>query len=281
MLRVEVAVTLRADVGIHDCHAAIEAFASHFGIISCLFARVIVMAVSELFDEWSTYEKVVAGDYMHHRRYFGALVSQLKERPGQERPGQERPGDPIHVLDLGCGDGVPVVPLLESLPVASYLGVDPSDAALEHAQRNLSHLRCPLDFLACTMEEALGGLEGPFDLILASYALHHLSTASKLEMLAACRQRLAPGGCLAVIDVFRDGDESRAEWLDRWEADARARFRALDAAEIERLVTHVRVNDFPETFDEFRTMGKQAGYGRIDPMAVGPERVNGAVILRQ
>lgn len=221
----------------------------------------------ELFNEWTTYEKVVAGDYMHHRQFFAELVDCCKRLSG-----------PAHVLDLGCGDAVPVLPLLEQIPLASYTGVDPSPHALSLAADNLAHLAPPTTLIESTMEEAIDGLDGPFDLILMSFSLHHLPSAQKCRMLSSCRSRLSTRGIVAVIDVFRDDDEPRDRWLDRWEQDARDRFLVLEAVEIEQLVGHVRDNDLPETLAGFAELASAAGYGWCETVTRGREKLNGLVI---
>ena len=50
----------------------------------------------------------------------------------------------------------------------------------------------------------------------SSYAVHHLQDAEK-AVAAGCRRRMAPGGCLIWIDVFREAGESRANYLARYE----------------------------------------------------------------
>lgn len=54
---------------------------------------------SELFDEWTTYKKVVASDYMHHQDFFAALAQEIGTCLQA----------PLSIVDLGCGDCVSVV----------------------------------------------------------------------------------------------------------------------------------------------------------------------------
>ncbi len=227
----------------------------------------------EFFDTWATYEKVVAGDYMHHRRFFARIVDDCRER--------RQPDEALDILDLGCGDAIPVLPLVEQLNVGSYTGADPSEAALKLARQNLSHLQHEVELHDCTMEEALDFLEGPYDLILLSFSLHHLPAAEKLSVLSRCRSLLSKDGAVAVVDVFLDDDESRENYLKRWEQDSRARFIALAPQEIDQLVAHVNESDIPETLDTMRSIATQAGYAEMRLLERGPEKLNGAVIFQQ
>lgn len=283
VLAIEVGVALGTDRAAVYPHPAIqtlpnhsisrartdESSSAHPGYHGAGQPGVACMAVNELFDEWTTYEKVVGGDYMHHRRYFGAVSVFLASRFDR----------PLRMLDLGCGDATPVLPLFDHIDVDSYTGVDPSAPALERARANLARYSIDATFLDCTMEEITDRFTGPFDVILASFALHHLPQSNKQELLQSCFSLLATDGIVAIIDVFRDGTESREQWLDRWEADARERFVALEPHEIERLVSHVRDNDLPETMAGLGEIARAAGFANAECLAMGPERLNGALVL--
>ena len=89
--------------------------------------------------------------------------------------------------------------------------------------------------------DELDRVDGPFDLAVASFSLHHLPTPSdKGDVLGRCRERLAPDGLLAVIDVFREPGEARAAYLERWIDFARTHYHALETGEKAMLFEHVR-----------------------------------------
>lgn len=227
------------------------------------------MNLPELFDEWLTYEKVVSHDYMHHQRFFSTLTKMAEARFGS----------PIDILDLGCGDARPIAPLIDALEVASYTGLDPAPAALEGARVQLEAIGVDFTLVPATMEDGIDSIEGPFDLIVASFALHHLSRDQKGKMLAACKTRLKPGGLIAVIDVFLEPGETRDEYLDRWEQATRSGWNALNNIEIKRLVDHVREHDFPETADTYDELAASAGLGPAATLWSGPERLNRIVVI--
>ncbi|MDZ7686744.1 MAG: hypothetical protein U5O39_18700 [Gammaproteobacteria bacterium] len=227
------------------------------------------MAVNELFDEWTTYEKVVVGDYMHHRRYFGAVSVFLDSR--FERP--------LRILDLGCGDATPVLPSSTTLPSIAT----PASTRLHRR----SSLLAPISPVTPSMRRSWiarwrrSRTASPVR--STSYwrasRSDHLPESNKQKMLQSCLSLLAPDGIVAIIDVFRDGTETREQWLDRWEADARERFDALEPDEIERLVGHVRENDLPESVVGLGQIAYAAGFANAECLAMGPERLNGALVL--
>ncbi|MDJ0653415.1 MAG: class I SAM-dependent methyltransferase [Xanthomonadales bacterium] len=220
-----------------------------------------------LFDQWCTYQKVVAGDYMHHRALFAALASQV----GHDSP--------LRILDLGCGDAAPISGLLERLPVDHYQGIDQSDSALELASARLTQLGIEHRLLAGDMLETLAWVSGPIDLVVASFSLHHLQPGHKQAVLTHCRRLLGPGGQLALIDIFRNAGESRDDYLHRWESNARQAYVALSPGEMDEVISHVWSADFPESISSYRDMADSAGFTRLDPIHCDQESLNRLVIL--
>jgi ubiquinone/menaquinone biosynthesis C-methylase UbiE len=82
---------------------------------------------------------------------------------------------------------------------------------------------------------------------LASYSLHHFSTADKLKLIGEVRRILAPGGALLWIDAVRSDGENRETYIDRLTHSMASDWTGLTFDQRERGVTHVRTSDFPET----------------------------------
>ena len=207
-----------------------------------------------LFDEWRAYQKLIDNDYMGHLGFFRRLESEIRRRFDK----------PVTVLDLGCGDVSPIRALLQKVDIRHYHGVDQSKTALSTAGESLSSLGLSFELQQGDLQDALQQLSGPYDVILASFSLHHLqSVDSKQKVLLGCRRNLGPGGVLFIIDVFLSGVQNREQYLDDWVELARETFTALDKMEMAMLLDHARACDFPESVSVYRAMAASAGYARV------------------
>ncbi len=118
-----------------------------------------------------------------------------------------RPGD--EVVDLGCGTGTLSLPLAER--GARLLAVDVSPAmiarlkerAAERSVRSIDGLAMPIEDLSLPTESA--------DLIVTSYALHHLRDQDKAALVGAAYRWLRPGGTLLVADMMFGRGATKAD----------------------------------------------------------------------
>jgi SAM-dependent methyltransferase len=140
-------------------------------------------SAAAFFDVWHTYRKVVAANYMHHKEIKAqlerVLLAQFASRP-------------FSFLDLGCGDAATLAPLLASMAVQRYKGVDLSETALALAAENLKALSCPVELVCCDILAALEADTGFYDVVYTSFALHHLSTEQKAEFFHRVAQSGRP-----------------------------------------------------------------------------------------
>lgn len=109
-----------------------------------------------------------------------------------------RPG--ARVVDLGCGTGQISIPL--AVQGCEVLAVDISPAMIEQLQaevqrRSLSQVEC----LAVEIEK-LALPPQSVDLVVSSYALHHLRDTDKERLVAAAFGWLRPGGDLVIADMM-------------------------------------------------------------------------------
>ena len=105
------------------------------------------------------------------------------------------------VLDIGCGDGVPLTRALVDLG-CDVVGVDSSARMLERFRANCPGARCycgPIQ--SCDL-----GTERPFDAAIAWGVLFHLPHAEQAEAIARVADLLVPGGRL----LFTSGNEEGA-----------------------------------------------------------------------
>jgi ubiquinone/menaquinone biosynthesis C-methylase UbiE len=204
---------------------------------------------AEIFEDWSLYDKVIHFNFMQHRE-MGEVIRTIAGTTAQ----------PLRVLDLGCGDGRMGGEGLRGMPVASYVGVDLSQAALEAARDRLAHLDCPIELRHSDLAAALlKSFEPSPNLILASYSLHHYHQAELAASMVRLEQILAPGGVFIWIDIERHEQETRAEFLARFHRQQLKAWHAFADAEIEEVFAHMCEADFPLTAVEKQQLTTSAG----------------------
>jgi tRNA (cmo5U34)-methyltransferase len=220
----------------------------------------------KIFEEWRVYEKLLIHDYMDHKTFFGRLQEHVSQHFRH----------PLRVLDLGCGDLTPILPLLQSIPLQAYVGIDESAGALAIAAQKLAEHGLPGELVHGDLQAALKTLPGEFDLVVASFSLHHLpALADKLEVLQSIEQHLAAGGVFALIDVFCRENEPRSEYLERWVRHADHRYAELQREEKQLLFDHVRARDNPASENQWRTMAMQANLGQFSVIEKDAFQLNG------
>ncbi len=99
------------------------------------------------------------------------------------------------VVDLGCGDGVAGGAVLAAYPKARLIGVDFSPTMLDRARERFAD-----DDRVCLIEADLQDtplnafVDGPVDVFISGFALHHLRYARQREVYAEAFASLRPGG---------------------------------------------------------------------------------------
>jgi SAM-dependent methyltransferase len=214
-------------------------------------------STTAFFDVWHTYRKVVAANYMHHMEIKAHIEQMLHA---------QFVGRPFSFLDLGCGDAATLAPLLASMVVQRYKGVDLSESALALAAENLKALSCPVELVCRDILAALAADSALYDVVYTSFALHHLSTEQKAEFFRRVAQRLEKDGLLLLTDIVREEDESLPVYLGRYCDWLRGDWSALDAEEKASACDHILNNDRPETFSVLQTLAQAGGLG--DAVAV-------------
>jgi SAM-dependent methyltransferase len=111
----------------------------------------------------------------------------------------------LRFVDLGAGDGKVAELVLENYPVADATLVDFSAPMMEKGTQALR--RFASRFRYCHWDMNIGDwpsdLGGPFDAVLSSAAIHHLTNDRKRWLTEGVFERLTPGGIFANYDLFR------------------------------------------------------------------------------
>lgn len=175
-------------------------------------------------------------------------------------PSAAQPLRGLRVLDVGCGGGLLTEPLVRLGGLVT--GIDPIDSNIEAARTHAQAAGLEVDYRAETLE-ALGRRGEPFDLVVASEVIEHVSEpADFTDALAAVTR---PGGVLVLTTLSRTfasfagaivGAEYLLGWLPRGTHNWR---RFLTPAELARLLrasgfrpTGIRGASYDGARDEFR-----------------------------
>jgi cyclopropane fatty-acyl-phospholipid synthase-like methyltransferase len=104
------------------------------------------------------------------------------------------PPEGCRVLDIGCGDGINLISIAQSLPNSSCVGIDLSERTIalgcaivtEVGLTNVTLMK--MDIMDITPEF------GAFDYIIAHGLYSWIPDGVRDRLLAVCRQNLAPQG---------------------------------------------------------------------------------------
>jgi ubiquinone/menaquinone biosynthesis C-methylase UbiE len=181
-----------------------------------------------------------------------------------------RPGDQI--VDLGCGTGQ------LSLPLAGHgarvLAVDVSPAMIARLEVNardrslsgVEGIALPIENLSLPPES--------FDLVVTSYALHHLRDPDKNRVVSAAYHWLRPGGTLIIADMmFGRGTTSQDRAIIKSKVNALAR---KGIGGWWRIVKNgyrylVRVQERPVSMAAWKAMFAASGFTAITAVSIVAE----------
>jgi ubiquinone/menaquinone biosynthesis C-methylase UbiE/predicted Ser/Thr protein kinase len=123
------------------------------------------------------------------------------------------PPGAIDLCDLGCGDGALAEHLLAWRAEARLTLVDGSTAMLESAVRRLGKPE-NIRFVHATFDRLIRGelRPGPFDVVVSSLAMHHLTTAERVALFFRVNEMLRPGGWFLNLDVALSDEVMFIDW---------------------------------------------------------------------
>ena len=105
---------------------------------------------------------------------------------------------PARVADVACGVGWAAIAIARAYPKVRVNGFDPDASSVEIAQRLAGEAGVSDRVRFEVRDGATVGNEGPYDLAIVIESIHDM--ARPVEVLAAIRDSLAPGGTLIVAD---------------------------------------------------------------------------------
>jgi len=109
----------------------------------------------------------------------------------------------LKALDLGVGTGVFSQKFLEKYSDSSVVAIDGASSMLELAKLRLGELSQRVEWVVSDFRAIPAELIRPdtFDVVISSYALHHLSAQEKLAVLQSVVRAIRPGGWVLNADI--------------------------------------------------------------------------------
>lgn len=181
-------------------------------------------------------------------------------------------GSDAQVVDLGCGTGQLSLPLARR--GARVLAVDVSPAmvrrmeaqAREEGISTLEGLALPIEELVLPPESA--------DLVVSSYALHHLRDADKARLVQSAYGWLRPGGRLMIADMmFGRGGSARDREIIRSKLSALASKGPGGWWRIAKNAGRylLRVHERPVSMDAWTAMLTRSGFTGVSSATIVAE----------
>jgi SAM-dependent methyltransferase len=108
------------------------------------------------------------------------------------------PVDACRILDLGCGGGRLLALVKSALPRAQFVGLDFSPTMLDTVRKRYAG-DTSVGIVEHDLENPLPPL-GKFDVVVSSFAIHHLSHERKHALYAEIFEVLAPNGLFCNLE---------------------------------------------------------------------------------
>lgn len=161
---------------------------------------------NDLFDQWAPhYDETVYGSNHEYEEVFLNYQEILKKIATEA---VTKVGNTV--LEIGTGTGNLARELLAQ--GGRVIGIEPSEKMRQLTRRKLPELELyEGHFLSLPPI-------GPFDAIVSSYALHHLTLEEKQQAIPYLLQFLKPGGKMIIADTMFTSPEVKKELLHRAEA---------------------------------------------------------------
>jgi tRNA (cmo5U34)-methyltransferase len=143
-------------------------------------------------EEWTTED--------HALRYLARADAYPRRSEGERALLEQVPGGARRVLDLGTGDGRLLALLLHDRPGMVGVGLDFSEPMLEAANKRFADDE-RIGLLEHDLDEPLPGEAlGRFDVVVSSFAIHHLEHGRKRSLYGEVLDLLKPGGVFANLE---------------------------------------------------------------------------------
>lgn len=183
------------------------------------------------------------------------------------------PSQSSRILELGCGTGELTVKVLKQCPHAELVAVDYSPRMIDFVGAKLDAKgerdrvkTFQLDFGAWANDEADAEVESPFDAIISSLAIHHLTDEMKGKLFQKIARSLKPSGQFwnadplvpefpELSDIYQ---QSRQRWAQKQGFDLEAVRSKIGKSDTQGYSSQ----DQLATLDTHFQMLKEAGFSK-------------------
>lgn len=215
--------------------------------------------ITEVFRKsWATYQKILQFNHLNHNEIIAAFAQEVQAFDGHD----------ITVLDIGVGDAW-LPSKLFSLPgmptrCRRFIGVDTTGEALSIARGTANIPASDIEFIQSDMSDYMRACPAnTFNIIMSSYAIHHLDNDGKAALLKDVYRCLKPGGVILWGDVYNNViGATRDEIMVRWK-EVFMNYQGLTDEERQEIFTHVSTYDMPEDLPSMHSILEGAGFGDL------------------
>lgn len=184
------------------------------------------------------------------------------------------PSAPIRVLDLGAGHGTLAEAVLEAFPNSHVVCLDGSALMMKIGKEKLGKYKNRVSFVLEELDNPswLKSIDGKFDAIVSSLAIHHLSDRRKKALFREIRGITKDKGALIIADTVKSDSRFLGQRYERVLVET-IRRQAKEIAGIERTYEEVRAKhreaqrtsgDRPASLRAQLRWLKQAGFVDVD-----------------
>ena len=109
----------------------------------------------------------------------------------------------LHILDLGCGEGIITKYIYDKSPDNNFYLLDASEEMLNKARGNLTSSKSNISFSHRTFEDYYTSQseDWKYDFVFSANAIHHLDFTQKTALYTKIFKELKPGGLFLNIDA--------------------------------------------------------------------------------
>ncbi len=208
-------------------------------------------------EQWQCYRWLVDNNIMGHQQLMRLATRKLRQHFGHQA---------VHLLDLGCGDASLAAEMTRELSLTSYTAVDLAESVLAMAKQNMRQPGVDAEFFLSDIFAPLP-VNGSYNLIFSSFAIHHGSLTEKQALFSELRNKAEPDTLFVLIDAIRLDHQSRDQYIEK----VGQYFRSIPALQSDWqniVLDHVSQCDFPESIAQLCEIGEQAQWRLLEHQIV-------------